>query len=1397
MRKFTFYDSFLNQMKKKLWLDRMSLFMVFLIGQFIYAQEYQHLQIATGLTQDVIANGVGNASSSTTSGVDVVNFAFVSNDFQATVSSPALTFGLPVDGLITSAVAATPNLTFQLASYTGTNSLKLEAQNSSSTLTFSNNVAAKKLLFLVTSGSGISTFTGVITFADNSTQTISSSTIPDWFNSTTLPVAISGIGRINTTNNTTENPSGNPRLYQLEIPILVANQTKVISSIEITKTSLAGNALNLFAVTAELLGACPSPDALTASALTTSATVSWNLPAILPTEGYQYYYSDVNTPPTGSTVPSGTVLSSATSVALSSLLPSQNYYFWIRSNCGNDEFGTWQFVSLTTATPGHIGSGSATSSYFPIYSCYGYNYSQQIYLASELQAVLEPGNTYISKIRFKSTTLPTTPANFASWTVYMGNTTQSVFVDSDAWVPAANLTQVYSGNLTFTANDWVEISLNVGFIWDGTSNLVIGVDENTPNYSCTATWASFPSGSNRGILYYSDTNNPDPSLPPTANYGPNANIAQIQIVSILPPNCLPPSSIVVSNVTANGADLDWSPQGVETTWQYAVGLSTVTDPSGLTPVDVIGGVPTATISTGLVGNTNYKVWVRSNCGSEFSPWAGPIIFKTLCGDVTEFSENFDSLTSNFSTTMPDCWDRALVGTPSLYVTTGSTAPMSPSNRLYMFVSSTPTTVPAQQACAILPSVSNLSAGTHRLRFKAFSTQVNRFVEVGYLTDPTDINSFVPLEEITIPGTVVTNSQQFFISPPASVPAGVKHLAILNPGFPGETSTVYIDDVIWEAIPSCPEPTSSSVGAITATSAQLTWTEGGTATAWNIEWGTAGFSPTGTPNILETTTNPYNLTGLTPNTAYSYYVQASCGGTSETSVWVGPFNFTTPCIPYTIPYFEGFESGYTHNTAVSGCFVQASVTGTAVWTANNTLTTYNRAPRTGGWNAFLQYGNEDWLFIPIELVGGTSYTVELYARQDGATAANSNMLISYGTSATAVAMTNAIVPATGIVNGNYQQITGAFTPSASGVYYVGIKGFMNGTPWYISLDDISIDVSPACLAPTNLVVSNVTSNSANLGWTENGTATVWDIEWGTAGFTPTGTPTILGTTTNPHALTGLDPNTAYSFYVRTNCGGTNGESTWSGPFNFTTACIATTVPYVMNFETAIVPALPNCTSIQNVGTGNLWTVANNPGFGFTTKTLQYLYNGSNAANVWFYTQGLNLTAGTTYSIAFDYGSNSTAYVEKLKVAYGTSATAASMTNVVVDLPSISNNTPVTSLTEFTPTTTGVYYFGFNVYSAANQYNLYVDNIVIDVSLSTGSFDSSSFSAYPNPVKDVFNFAYSNTISDLVIYNLLGQQVLATKPNATQGQVDMSSFPNGTYLVKVTSENQTKTIKVIKN
>ncbi|WP_291115802.1 T9SS type A sorting domain-containing protein [Flavobacterium sp. UBA6135] len=86
---------------------------------------------------------------------------------------------------------------------------------------------------------------------------------------------------------------------------------------------------------------------------------------------------------------------------------------------------------------------------------------------------------------------------------------------------------------------------------------------------------------------------------------------------------------------------------------------------------------------------------------------------------------------------------------------------------------------------------------------------------------------------------------------------------------------------------------------------------------------------------------------------------------------------------------------------------------------------------------------------------------------------------------------------------------------------------------------------------------------------------------------------------------------------------------------------------------------------------------------------------------------------------------------------------------------------------------------------------------DADLSVGGFDSSKFSYYPNPVQDVLTLNYSQTISEVTVFNMLGQQVITKQNNDVQAQVSLNSLPNGTYLVRVVSENESHIVKVIKN
>lgn len=547
----------------------------------------------------------------------------------------------------------------------------------------------------------------------------------------------------------------------------------------------------------------------------------------------------------------------------------------------------------------------------------------------------------------------------------------------------------------------------------------------------------------------------------------------------------------------------------------------------------------------------------------------------------------------------------------------------------------------------------------------------------------------------------------------------------------------------------------------------------------------GNAPALTPNtvyggsgqqlIFDGTAATVTVTGLSGGT--QYYIKAyeyiRCGAgpydyyfNTSTGTNIGTF---TTCTAFNVPYFEGFESGNTHNTTVAGCLNQASVTGTQVWTSNNTFTDYNRTPRTGGWNAFLRYSNEDWLFIPINLTAGTSYTVSLYARQDGATAANSNISISYGATPSAVGMTDAIVAATGIINGGYQQIAGSFTPVSTGVFFVGIKGYMNGTPWYISLDDISIDLTPACSAPLGLTVNNLDFDSADVTWT----ATTGNYEYvlDNVATDPVGAGTPLsGEIYNAGPLA---PSTTYYFHVRTVCAGPT-YSAW--------AMVSFTTP-------AAPPANDDCSNATALLAGGVFV--DYPVVGTIVGATNSAAPAPGCASyvggdVWY-----TITVPASGSITVETNNNGSTLTDTGMAVY--SGTCAGLTLVECDDDdSADGNFSLIALTGRTPGE--VLYVNVWEYGGGTADTFKIS--AYDASLSAGSFDLTTFKAFPNPVTNVLNLSYSTEISSVEVFNMLGQKVLVKELNVAQGQIDMSNLKAGNYLVKVTVAGQTKTIKVIK-
>lgn len=121
-------------------------------------------------------------------------------------------------------------------------------------------------------------------------------------------------------------------------------------------------------------------------------------------------------------------------------------------------------------------------------------------------------------------------------------------------------------------------------------------------------------------------------------------------------------------------------------------------------------------------------------------------------------------------------------------------------------------------------------------------------------------------------------------------------------------------------------------------------------------------------------------------------------------------------------------------------------------------------------------------------------------------------------------------------------------------------------------------------------------------------------------------------------------------------------------------------------------------------------------------------------------------------------------------------------------------PLTSQTPGSTLYIGVWKYGTTAPSATvNGFRI----SAYDASLGNNLFDNANFSYYPNPVKNTLNLSYNQEILNVEVFNLLGQKVSSNVINANAAQIDMSNLSKGAYIVKVSSNNQLKTIKVIKD
>lgn len=179
----------------------------------------------------------------------------------------------------------------------------------------------------------------------------------------------------------------------------------------------------------------------------------------------------------------------------------------------------------------------------------------------------------------------------------------------------------------------------------------------------------------------------------------------------------------------------------------------------------------------------------------------------------------------------------------------------------------------------------------------------------------------------------------------------------------------------------------------------------------------------------------------------------------------------------------------------------------------------------------------------------------------------------------------------------------------------------------------------------------------------------------------------------------------------------------------------------------------------------------------------------ASNVWYTVQ-----VPASGSISIETGNVAgSPYTDSVLIAY--SGSCGSLTPIECDDDDSADGLfSILNLTGRTPGETlyiSVWRFSLGA-GMDGQFNI----AAYDASLAKSTFDSANFRAYPNPVKNILNLSYDKTISNVAVFNLMGQEVITKSINSNLSQIDMSNLATGTYMVKVTADNQEKTIKVVK-
>ena len=749
---------------------------------------------------------------------------------------------------------------------------------------------------------------------------------------------------------------------------------------------------------------------------------------------------------------------------------------------------------------------------------------------------------------------------------------------SSAFVDDSDAGLVYEGTIAITSGV-ATITFDEGFPYEGADLLVEVYLKSTGNYSPSGSLKWYGVTAASGASRY---NGGAVAFLPKATFTYTPGVA---------PSCEKPEDISITGLGATSVTLNWAGGG---SGIYNVDYKKKTDDK-FTSLLANSSETSITLSN-LLPSTEYIAQVNCVCGEESFSSYKSVSFTTDCADwsISEYgswSEDFESYTGAAASAttggeLNSCW-----------LTSGTTYPphvaSSGSYGYYPHSGTKALTFYGGHCYAAVPHFVE-ALNTLRISFWArMESSSNGTLKLGYITDPGDFSTFVPID--VIPNKQTHQQYEYWLD---TLPAAAERL-VFEWNYTGQYSCC-IDDITVSSLPACwkPRGLKELAGKATSGSIQIDWTPASPASSgenlWKVLCKKSADSDWGDP--IDASTHPFTITGLDKYTSYDIRVAGYCtpdGSDPELSDYCDAITAKTAA---GVPFEQNFNASSLPSDwkRYTGLWEEIQNGGELEAVSSGWSTVYKTYANANGvfpdstYHLYLNIAGtscKQWLVSPtIEMEAGYQLTFNLALTPKSATSPTAVTAGAQNDDQFILAIYDDENGWTAVRtwdnSGTFDNIKGtaggeiikvdlsSYADKAIQIAFYGESTEANGDN-NLHIQNVKIAAIPACENTTSLEASEVSVTTASLVWAQEEGAT-WEYYYQvkpTEEFTPADGD-FISTTGYSVDLTSLSENTGYVFYLRRACSET--EHSAIRTLEFKTFPSPKEIPWTENFNAAGFP-----------------------------------------------------------------------------------------------------------------------------------------------------------------------------------------------------------------------------------